>query len=219
VGEKPRLTTTSYAILGLLSIRDWSTYELAAQMRRSLRYFWPRAASGIYEEPKKLVEHGFADAHRTSTGRRPRTVYRITDDGRAALRRWIDDPRADGRGYESEPLVRFFFGNTATKDALLAAIDQIGARAKADMASWAEVAGPYAEGEGRFPERLHLNAMVMRLAFDISLVEVAWAEWAREEVEHWPDATEAADPSALRAVIAERLAYQRSMSSKRRPAN
>lgn len=219
MGEKPRLTTTSYAILGLLSIRDWSTYELAAQMRRSLRYFWPRAASGIYEEPKKLVEHAFAEAHRTSTGRRPRTVYRITDDGRAALRRWIDDPRADGRAYESEPLVRFFFGNTATKDALLAAIDQIGARAEADMASWAEVAGPYAEGEGPFAERLHVNSMVMRLAFDISMVELAWAAWAREEVERWPDATEAADPSALRAVIAERLADLQSISSKRRPAN
>jgi PadR family transcriptional regulator AphA len=212
VGDKPRLTTTSYAILGLLSIRDWSTYELAAQMRRSLRYFWPRAASGIYEEPRKLVEHGFAEARRTSTGRRPRTVYRITDDGRAALRRWIDDPRADGRGYESEPLVRFFFGNTATKDALLAAIDQIGARGKADMASWAEVAGPYAEGEGPFSERLHVNAMVMRLVFDISMVEVAWAEWAREEVGRWPDATNAANPSGLQAVIAERLAYLRSMA-------
>jgi DNA-binding PadR family transcriptional regulator len=219
VGEKPRLTTTSYAILGLLSIRDWSTYELAAQMRRSLRYFWPRAASGIYEEPKKLVEHRYAEARRTSTGRRPRTVYRITDDGRAALRRWIEDSRMDGRAYESEPLVRFFFGNTATKEALLAAIDQIGARAKAEMASWAEVAGPYADGEGPFPERLHVNAMVMRLAFDISMVELAWAEWAREQVEHWPDATEAADPSSLRAVIATRLAHLQSMSSKRRPGN
>jgi hypothetical protein len=61
--------------------------------------------------------------------------------------------------------------------------------------------------------------MVMRLAFDISMIELAWAEWAREEVERWPDATEAADPARLRAVIATRLAHLQSMSSKRRPAN
>ncbi len=201
-----RMTTTSYAILGLLSIGDWSTYELAAQMRRSLQHFWPRAASGIYEEPKKLVRAGLAEAERTRTGRRPRTVYRITGAGREALRRWIDDPGAAGRSYESEPLVRFFFGNIATKDALIQAIDQIGVSAKVALASWSEVAGPYAEGRGRFPERLHVNTLTMRLVFDISFVELAWAEWARAEVETWPTAATAADEDSLRELIAMRLA-------------
>ena len=35
------LTTTSYAILGLLSLRPWTTYELAEQMQRALGQFWP----------------------------------------------------------------------------------------------------------------------------------------------------------------------------------
>jgi len=203
--DGPRLTTTSFAILGLLSISDWSSYELASQMRRSLHHFWPRAASGIYEEPKRLVQHGLAEAHPGSTGRRRRTVYRITRAGREALRRWVEDSGADGRAYESEPLVRFFFGNIATKEALLQAIDQVGAGAKAALASWIDVAGPYAEGHGRFPERLPVNAVVMRLAFDIALVELAWAEWARAEVGQWIDATGPADPGQLRVMLAERL--------------
>ena len=29
-------TTTSYAVLGLLSVRSWTTYELAKQVQRSL---------------------------------------------------------------------------------------------------------------------------------------------------------------------------------------
>ena len=56
------LTSTSYAILGLLSLRPWTTYELAQQMQRALGQFWPRAESKLYEEPKKLVEHGLATA-------------------------------------------------------------------------------------------------------------------------------------------------------------
>ena len=44
-----RLTTTSYAILGLLAIKPWTTYELAQQMDRSLRRIWPRAKSKLYE--------------------------------------------------------------------------------------------------------------------------------------------------------------------------
>jgi PadR family transcriptional regulator AphA len=209
----PRLTTTSFAVLGLLSIRGWSTYELAVQMRRSLQHFWPRAASGIYEEPKKLVRAGYALAEASAAGRRARTVYRITDEGRVALRVWLeaagDTPTtrsAAGRAYESEPLVRVFFGNLATKASLLAAIDQVGASARGALATWLEVAGPYAEGRGRFPERLPVNALVMRLAFDIQMAEVAWAEWARSEVEGWPDPSGPADDEHLRAVLSERLA-------------
>ena len=51
VNPRP-LTTTSYAILGLLSLRPWTTYELAQQMQRALGQFWPRAESKLYEEPK-----------------------------------------------------------------------------------------------------------------------------------------------------------------------
>ena len=80
------LTTTSYALLGLLALKPWTTYELAQQMDRSLRNFWPRAQSKLYEEPKNLVEHGLAASEKQQVGRRPRTVYSITPGGRDALR-------------------------------------------------------------------------------------------------------------------------------------
>lgn len=211
MAESSRLNTTSFAILGLLSIGDWSTYELASQMRRSLQHFWPRATSGIYEEPKRLVRAGLATADRAPTGRRPRTVYRITPAGRDALRRWIDEGSATGRSYESEAMVRFFFGNEASRQGLLKAIDDLGAAARASITAWAEVAGPYAIGEGRYPERLHVNALAMCLAFDIAAVEIAWALWARTLVEQWPDATHPADEASLRELLATRLARARDL--------
>ena len=57
-------------------------------MDRALGRFWPRAESKLYEEPKKLVEHGFAAATTEHVGKRPRTVYAITGEGRAALATW-----------------------------------------------------------------------------------------------------------------------------------
>src|SRR5688572_5469801 len=54
----PPRTTTSYAILGLLSVRRWTTYELAKQVQRSLNWFWPRAERKLYDEPKRLVADG-----------------------------------------------------------------------------------------------------------------------------------------------------------------
>ena len=85
----PELTTTSFAILGLLAIRPWSTYELARQMQRDLRFAWPRAESNLYAEPKKLIAHGLASAASEPRGQRRRTVYTITPAGRRALAGWL----------------------------------------------------------------------------------------------------------------------------------
>ena len=89
MSSAPALTTTSYAILGLLAVRPWTTHELVQQVDRSLRRIWPRAQSKLYEEPKKLVVLGLTEAVTGSTGRRPRTVYSITPAGRQALATWL----------------------------------------------------------------------------------------------------------------------------------
>jgi hypothetical protein len=61
---------------------------------RSLRRLWPRAQSKLYEEPKKLVAHGFARATDDSVGRRRRTRYTITAQG-SALALWLEEPGRD----------------------------------------------------------------------------------------------------------------------------
>ncbi|MDQ6910927.1 MAG: PadR family transcriptional regulator, partial [Actinomycetota bacterium] len=115
------LTTTSYAILGLLAIRPWTTYELAGQMQRALGRFWPRAESKLYEEPKKLVAHGLARASSEKVGSRPRTVYRITPAGRRALAAWLPTQSA-GPVLEFEHLVKVFFAEYGSKQDLLTTI-------------------------------------------------------------------------------------------------
>ena len=102
----PDLTTTSYAVLSLLSLQSWTTYELAQQMKRSLHFYWPRAESKLYQEPKKLVAHGLARAKRRYTGRRPSTVYTITPAGRRALTDWVRRPGSPAPILEFEALVR-----------------------------------------------------------------------------------------------------------------
>ena len=118
------LTTTSYAILGLLAVRPWTTYELAQQMRRALGQFWPRAESKLYEEPKKLVAHGLARATKETTGKRPRTVYSITAKGRRAMAAWVPQPGA-GPVLEFEALVKLFYAEHGTKDDILATLDRV----------------------------------------------------------------------------------------------
>lgn len=119
IGDSRDLTTTSYAILGMLAIRPWSTYALTQQMQRSLHHLWPRAESNLYAEAKRLVEAGMATADVEKTGRRARTVYTISPAGRAELQRWLGTESAPSR-FESESLLKVLFGNEGSKADLLA---------------------------------------------------------------------------------------------------
>jgi PadR family transcriptional regulator, regulatory protein AphA len=176
-----RRTTTSYAILGLLAVRDWTTYELAKQVRRSLHWFWPRAERKLYDEPKRLVEQGLATATSERTGQRPRTLYSITPDGRTALRDWLHEP-PEPPSVEFEGMVKVFFADGGTKADLLATIDAIEAEAAARLDQLAAMAGtrPIA-----FPSRAHLNALTLRLSCDQEATVLRWARWAREQVATW----------------------------------
>src|SRR3954468_24792981 len=106
-------TTTSQALLGLLSLRSWTTYELAKQVQRSVGWFWPRAERKLYDIPKQLAADGFATAKREMTGARPRTVYSITARGRRELTRWLDEPSSPP-SLEFEGLMKVFFADGGT---------------------------------------------------------------------------------------------------------
>jgi PadR family transcriptional regulator, regulatory protein AphA len=182
------LNTTSYAILSLLAVRPWTTYELAKQMDRSLSWFWPRATSVLYTEPKKLVAHGLATVSRQHTGRRPRTVYQITPKGRERLRAWLDRP-GTGPTLEFEALVQVAFADHGSKQQLLATLASIRRQADARREEAIARAQEYATTGGPFPERLHVIALVGRFLLDHTELVAGWAAWAERQVDRWPGVT------------------------------
>jgi PadR family transcriptional regulator AphA len=180
------LTTTSYAILGLLAIRPWSTYELARQMRRNLHYFWPRAESNLYAEPKRLVDGGLAEARAEPVGKRRRTVYSITQKGRMALESWLGKPAAETR-LESETLVKFMFAPHGSKANLLDHLRRFVAELEARQDTLRVILREYLDGKDAFPERVHVNVLCYRLIWDQTATAASWAAWAIGLVEQWPD--------------------------------
>ena len=187
------LTTTSYAILGLLALKSWTTYELAQQMQRALGQFWPRAESKLYEEPKKLVAHGFARSSAEMVGKRPRTVYSITPKGRRALAAWVPTPGA-GPVVEFEQLVKVFFAEHGTKQDLLATIASARAWSDQRFADSMGIPQGYLEGEGPFPERLPWIILCGQFLMEFLLLVERWSEWATEIVESWPEDLAEAEP-------------------------
>jgi len=192
--SSPRdLTPTSFALLGLLAMKPWTTYELAQQMDRTLSRFWPRARSKLYVEPKKLVAHGLARASKDAVGRRSRTVYSITPKGRRALAAWVAQPGA-GPVLEFEQLLKVFFAENGTRDDVLRTLRDLRAWVHVRTLVNVEVARSYQEGRGLFPERAAITTVVGRFLDDFLESLDRWAEWATAVVEAWPECPRDAQP-------------------------
>jgi DNA-binding PadR family transcriptional regulator len=183
-GRRRSLTTTSYAVLSVLALRDHSTYELTRQMRMSLHYLWPRAESNVYAEPKRLVAAGLADSREEWAGGRRRRVYSITQAGRRALADWLAAPSSRQR-YESEAALKVFFAENGTLSDLQTSIRALREDAVAALEHFQRVADRYQAGEGEYGERFGLSALVARLISEQHAATARWAAWAESIVSEW----------------------------------
>jgi hypothetical protein len=69
--------------------------------------------------------------------------------------------------------------------------------------------GAYPEGNGPFPERLHVTVVGARLVLDRAQTEINWATWAISEVEQWSDTETSHDPDHLLDLLEAAIAPRR----------
>ena len=178
-------TTTSFALLGLLGIKPWTAYEIVAQIKRGVHFFWPRSEAHLYAELKRLVERGYASAEVVGGRRRQRTRYTITAEGRTALEEWFgSEPAAPV--IEAEGFLRMFLGDQATKDDLRNSLEVTARQARDLHAKGKALIDELLETGGPFPHRLHLVEPLATFIADFYQSVVKWCEQTMTEVDEWP---------------------------------
>jgi PadR family transcriptional regulator AphA len=201
-----RTATTANAILGLLALRsEWSTWDLAKQLRRNMRFFWPRAESQIYEEAKGLVAKGLARDRQTYTGRRRRTTYAITAKGQRQLRAWLATPPKP-TALECEGLLRVFLGLLGTEEEMRVAVAQVRADAQAILEVGRVVGAEYLEGAAPFQDQLHVRAFVFDFLSNHARMLLEWADRTERSVGRWERQSTNARDAAARELIRANLA-------------
>ena len=99
-----------HALLGILSYRPMTGYELKQFFDASVQHFWNAELSQIYPTLKQLEEAGYVEKHLEVQENRPnRKVYEITGDGRDEFARWVREP-ARPADLRDPFLIKVFFG-------------------------------------------------------------------------------------------------------------
>jgi DNA-binding PadR family transcriptional regulator len=200
----PRLTTTSYALLGLLALRPWTAYELTQQMRRSLHYVWPKSESLLYTEPKKLVRAGLASVTHQRRGDRVRVRYSITSTGHRALEDWLDTEPAAPL-FEIEAMLRVIFADHGTPGQLSRVLRSTGAWAGAELARARPQIEGYLDTGEPFPERLHLIALAVGFYGELFGLMHRYFNDAADLVETWDATTGVPADAHLRGLLERTL--------------
>ena len=126
-----RANTSRYAILGVLSRRAMSGYDVKKLIERSIAHFWNESYGQIYPSLNRLAAEGLAERRRErQRGKPDRHVYSLTSKGRAELLRWLALP-ARLEPVRSELLLKLFLGRAGPVANSAAQIEHVQTRHRA----------------------------------------------------------------------------------------
>jgi DNA-binding PadR family transcriptional regulator len=163
------LTTTEGVVLGLLAEGERSGYDLLKRAESSVAHMWAPAKSQLYAVLPRLVDAGLAGRRTVRQSHRPdKQVYRLTRAGRAAVRDWLEN--APPKSWD-ELLLRVFFAELCSRDALLRQLDEYEQVQR----------GFLAEYEAIRPATRY-GALTLEYGLDLMPGRLAWLARARREL-------------------------------------
>lgn len=134
------LPVTSYALLGLLTFGEPEVtgYELKQRADSTLRFYWTSPAmSQIYTELGRLSDRGLVRS--VGTGRATR--YKISAQGRRALRKWMQERPAGFPVWKHPVALRLIVGHLSDPGSLAMMLEDYLDELEAARADLQEVRG------------------------------------------------------------------------------
>jgi PadR family transcriptional regulator, regulatory protein AphA len=120
-----RTSSSTQALLGLLTIEPMSGYDLGRMVRASIGHLWRESYGQIYPNLKRLKTGGLVDCKTEKhPGRPDRRIYSITKKGREQLARWLLLP-PQPEIPRNEMLLKLFFGAQVPTHILIGNVERM----------------------------------------------------------------------------------------------
>jgi PadR family transcriptional regulator, regulatory protein AphA len=104
-----RSNRTKFAILGMLSERPLTGYDIRKKIQREIPHFWSESYGQIYPLLKRMVaERLLTRRHKNNFGKK-QYVYMLTSEGEAAMAEWLGQP-VNFEPPRDEFMLKFYLG-------------------------------------------------------------------------------------------------------------
>lgn len=147
----PEKNKTKYAILGVLSLKPRSGYDIKKFCDNSISYYWNENFGNIYPELEQMEAAGLVEPE--EQGDKRAKTYRITDLGNREFVQWLQQP-VEYRPARSELLLKLSFGNQIPKEKTLEMLEAARRKYAGDLKRYRviEAAFLYDEEAKKSPE-------------------------------------------------------------------
>ncbi len=168
-----------YAILGLLSLGDFTGYDLSKRFTGSIGFFWSAKHSQIYPELAKLSDEGCVTFRQVEQDSRPnKKLYSITESGRQDLQDWLASP-LEPRSFKDPVLLRAFCASRMDREDLCAQLEETAQANRDRLHVYQEIEASLEAGSETDPSHPLVGAyLTLRFAMMQASAYVAWCEWA-----------------------------------------
>lgn len=203
----PKLTPTSYALLGLLARKPQSAYELNTQMQySSIRVYWPRVESHVYSEPKKLLRHELVSEKKEKLNGRNRTVYTITPKGKKALRLWLSTDDEVELRTQAEFMLKLVLADSGSAADARQTLEKSLRSTHSDLELAIEGIQRILSSDEMDQDGTPYNGIVINLMADILIARYHWGHYALDATQNVDDQMSAEDKTKLaRSAYADAL--------------
>ena len=173
--SRARLTPSSFAILGLLTLGPASGYELGSLGERTVQHFWPLTRPHIYSELSKLEQHGHVTCIEVEQRGAPdKRVYSITERGEGALDAWLGDPDPDVQRPRHPILIKLFFADRLEPGAVRPLLASYRAGLEARRSTYAALAAGAMPGQ-QWPQNRYVR-LTARFGQRRMEADLAWLD-------------------------------------------
>jgi len=172
------LSELSYVVMNLIGRNGAAPHDLVQMARRGQRLYWAGAESKIYEQPKRLEKLGYLVSEKQPGKTTPRTYYRLTEKGVAALRDWLARPSRFPR-IQSEAAIRIQASDLAEDPSvILESFESL----RADIAELSAILDEAEARETQFPHRRSQLKLLHSLGRRILKAHIDWIEEVEREL-------------------------------------
>jgi len=133
------MMSLKHAILGFLSFKPFSGYDLKKAFDRSVRHFWPANQSQIYRTLAELEKQGYVGKEVLAFQEHlDKKVYSITEPGRAELLRWLSTP-LPAQDERNPFLIQVYFSGLLSDEELLHLFQEEVRRAEEELSIYTAI--------------------------------------------------------------------------------
>lgn len=117
-------TTNAYALLGLLSLKPMTGYEMKKWVEQALTHFWKTSYGQIYPTMARLEKYKLVESRNIESESGPNRIeYALTELGEEALIEWLREDTEDFND-KDETLLKFYFSDLLTEDEMIAKLQR-----------------------------------------------------------------------------------------------